>query len=256
MKRTFIAAMAAASVVASHIPDAVAGVITVTNIAIPYEETLTIGNPLSPAEGAYVGQQVLTTSTGQTIDAWCIDLVHDAYLGNQSPNFDYQIEPIATNNDPNYAGGAALSASQIAEISGLVIYGDNLLAAGGSAATLDQDSAAVQLAIWAVEYSTANSPFTYGGYPSGNAPQSLIDQTDTLVSDAEAGDFSGHAVEMAGLDNQQSYAIDPVVPEPGALTLFATALSSLWVLRYSFHRRLSRRPAACRAGSGQPRGHS
>lgn len=233
MKHCLVAAMALGAAAVGWAPETGATVITVTNIAMPYEETLTIGNPLSPAEGAYVGEQVLTTSTGQTIDAWCIDLFHDAYLGSQSANDDFEIAPVLTNNNPNYANGVALSTSQIDEIGGLVTYGDNLLAAGGSTATLDQDSAAVQLAIWTIEYSTPSSPFSYWGYPSGSASQSLIDQTDWLVAEAEAGDFAGYAVEMVGLDGQQSYAIDPPapIPEPGSLALFATALLGLASLR-------------------------
>jgi hypothetical protein len=205
--------------------------IIVTNIAMPYEETLTIGNPLSPAEGAYVGQQVLTTSTGAIIDAWCIDLFHDASLGNQAANDDYQIEPIATNNDPNYTNGTPLTSAQISEISELVDYGDNLLVTDQTSAR-DQDSAAVQLAIWTVEYPT----LSYSGYPSGSASTSLIDETNNLVSEVEQGDLSGYTgqvVEMEGLDGQQSYAIDPPasVPEPRSLALFATALLGLALLR-------------------------
>lgn len=231
MRRFAIAALALGVAATAGAANAGATLITVTNIAMPYEETLTVGNPLPSGEGAYVGMQVLTTSTGQTIDAWCIDLFHDAYLGNQPANFDYQVEPILTNNDPNYAQGGALSTAQINEISGLVVYGDNALAAGGAAATLDQLSAAVQLAIWTVEYSTPSSPFSYWGYPSGAAPQSLVNETDTLVAEAEAGDFGGYAVEMNGLDNQQSYAVTRPVPEPASFALFAAALLGLAPLR-------------------------
>jgi hypothetical protein len=234
--------VAAATVVGAalglYTTSAAADNITVTNIAMPYRETLTIGNPLSPSVGAYVGQLVLTTSTGATLDAWCIDLYHDAGLGNQNPALTYADVPILSNNDPDYANGSPLTAAQIAEIGGLVADGDSLLAAGGNTATLDQDSAAVQLAIWSIEYSTEDSPFAYSNYPSGAAPESLVNQTDALIADAEAGDFSGSAWELEGLDGQQSYAVlanppseGESVPEPGSAVLFASALLGLGLFR-------------------------
>jgi hypothetical protein len=260
MKRTFIAAMGVAAAVANHIPGAIGGEITVTNIAMPHEETLTVGNPLSPAEGAYVGELVLTASTGETIDAWCIDLFHDAYLGNQSPNFGYEIEPIATNNDPNYASGNILTAAQISEIGGLVSFGNTLIAndvaANDAAATIDQDSAAVQLAIWSVEYGTASSPLVYSNYaPAGPAPASLVSETTDLVDAVEANpsNYPGSALEMWGEDGQQSYAVavaapttgDASIPEPGSLAVLSSALIVLGLLRHRAKpRTAATRPAA------------
>jgi hypothetical protein len=49
---------------------------TVTDIELPYQDTLTITTPASAAETGCIGQQVLTTNLG-IIDAWCIDLFHD-----------------------------------------------------------------------------------------------------------------------------------------------------------------------------------
>lgn len=190
--------------------------ITVTNIAMPYEEMLTIDGPIAPTE-AYVGQLVLTTTTDGTIDAWCIDLFHDGSLGPQDSIFE--IEPITTDNNGN-----PLTAAQIADISGLAAYGDNLLAAGGTTADLDRESAAVQLAIWSIEY----ADFSYSGGDSA-----LADLTTHLVSEAAAGDFSGDADELKGLEGQQSYAADSPapVPEPNSLALFAAALCGLALRR-------------------------
>jgi hypothetical protein len=239
MKRIFRAAATLAVVAAFHPASASAGEITVTNIAMPSLETLTVGDPLSPPEGGYIGQQVLTTSTGATIDAWCIDLFHDASLGTQAPNFDYDIVPIATDNNPDYADGDPLSASQIDEIAYLVNYGNNLLADGGDGYGINQDSAAVQLAIWEVEYPTLE----YWDYPSGPAPSSLVSQTGDLVEMADAawaaGDVIGSAEEMLGVDGQQSYAIavpasvyeDSPVPEPGSLALFSAVLTAFSLRR-------------------------
>jgi hypothetical protein len=172
------------------------------------------------------------------------------------PNFDYDIEPLATNNDPNYADGTSLTTTQISEIAGLVVYGNTLLADGGDSYGPNQDSAAVQLAIWSVEYSTASSLFAFWDYPSGAAPASLVSQTNALIADAEAGDFVGSAEEMLGVDGQQSYAIavttgsgsDVPIGEPGSLALFAAALIVLGLLpRASMRRRIAARPAVVRA---------
>lgn len=221
MKRIVALTGALALCVGLQATGAAADQITVTNIAMPYYETLTIDSPIAPT-GGYVGQLVLTTSANQIIDAWCIDLYHDTGLG--STNLNYEIVPIATDNHPNYASGTPLTTMQIDEIAGLIAYGDNLLATDAPGSR-NQDSAAVQLAIWAVEYPT----FSYSSYPaSGNpAPQALIDETNSVI--ALAPSLNGDAWELEGLAGQQSYAT--LVPEPGSMALFGAALFGLLLLR-------------------------
>jgi hypothetical protein len=222
MKR-FVGFTALGLALALHATGALADDITVTNIAMPYEEILTINSPIGPTEG-YVGQLVLTTSTGATIDGWCVDLFHDGRLGNQDSA--YAVEPIATDNNGN-----PLTTAQIDEIGGLVVYGNDLLAAGGPATELDQDSAAVQVAIWSVEYAN----FSYSAGSSG-----LANQATLLVNEANAGDFSGYAIELEGLAGQQSYA---AVPEPSSLALFGAALLGLLGRRRKGGAALPPRPA-------------
>jgi len=86
-----VAALVLSGVMASQ---ALAGPITVTDVAVPYNETVTITAPGLDVT-AYTGQIVLTTSVG-VLDVWCIDLYHDIGVGNVG-SLPYQFGTINTN---------------------------------------------------------------------------------------------------------------------------------------------------------------
>lgn len=210
-----IAASIGAALVTLTTP-ASAGGITVTDIELPYNDTLTITSPIS-GQG-YVGQQVLTTNLGTTIDAWCIDLYHDDYVG-AGQNLQFGTSEVLVDGEGN-----DLSSMQVAQIAGLINYGDAILdtnPGGWSTQALSDFSASIQLAIWTDEY----SDFTYTG------SQTL---TDLVSADMTAA--AGHGGELTALislsGGQGLVTADPaLIPEPASLALLGGGALALGVLK-------------------------
>ena len=208
MIRTLLACLLAA---ASFAPAARAAVVTDVEL---YGEGVTFGNDAFSTANGFAGQDglagqiLLTTSGGTMIDAWCIDLFHDVYIGSgQTLHYNGQSLVGSTNGD-----GGFLSAQQAQEIGGLVDYGNRLVAGG---ANTDQ-AAAIQMAIWTTEFPT----LTF------SAPTAAV--ADEQADLALAPSLHGGVESYVSLEGTQELVADTnAVPEPAPLGILGVGLLSL-----------------------------
>ena len=89
--------------------------------------------------------------TGLTLDVWCVDLTASFLPGGGTYGIHSSAYLLAAPGLP------ALSPTQIGEMGALALHGDQLVASPGIY-TSQQVAAAIQIAIWDVEYGSA---FTY-----------------------------------------------------------------------------------------------
>jgi hypothetical protein len=160
---------------------------------------------------------------GQDILAWCLD-IYDYLKGSGS----YQIGQLTTAG----TGGKnpTLTTTQIGEIGALIEHGDALIAAPGAAYNV---SAAIQLAIWEVEYGTTGpSKFTYSGLSSGSPSSSTLAAGYVLdVQNGTWGLVPAADVYLLSASGNQDLAY-VVTPLPSTWTLMLIGLASLGFFAY------------------------
>ena len=157
------------------------------------------------------GQIVLVgagINAGQNLDVWCLDLLNTL----QGGPYTYQISPLGTTG----AGGGnpPLTAAQITEIGDLMVDGLSAL-----------DKAAIQLAIWKIEYPT----FATLGVDAGILADEAID-----LAAVEGSPFGVQVTLLhdAPIQPNQAlaFAVPTEVPLPGAMWLFGTGLVGIMAL--------------------------
>src|SRR5271165_4133123 len=126
--------------------------------------SITISDP-SASQGL-AGQLHLSTTVGN-FDAWCVD-AYD-YLANNGTVFT---TPFAAGLE---GVPAPLTHIQLGEIGALAAGGNALIAAAPDLTTGSIEGAAIQIAIWTVEYGQ-NFRYTPIGAPIDSTPNSLVQQ--------------------------------------------------------------------------------
>ncbi len=204
-----------------------ATIIDVTNVAVPLTAGgINITDGTNSFSNIIAGQIALTASVSGGVGgpfvlyAWCVDLYHDIYLGQNS--YAYTVAGAVVTDDSN---GTALSTTVSNKLMTLAAYGNAQLA--GAKAGDANFSSAVQLAIWKTEYAgfafTANATVTnyvasLQTYAASNSAPATsmrsLSGAQNLITDGISLTFSG---------NSQANA----VPEPASMALIGVGVPTL-----------------------------
>ncbi|MCX7382942.1 MAG: PEP-CTERM sorting domain-containing protein [Alphaproteobacteria bacterium] len=199
--------------------------VTITNVAVPLSaQNINITYGGATYSNVIAGQVVLQTAYAGsvagstfTVYAWCTDLYHDIYLGNNT--YSYVLGTSVTSN----GNGVTLTPAISAQVATLAAYGNSLLA-GPNAGNADVSSA-IQLAIWQIE----NPGFTF----------STSSTVTTLVAayEAYAAVHSLLASSLTSLSGAQALVTNTIapsapVPEPISAALLLPGLAGMaWIRR-------------------------
>ena len=206
---------------------------SITNVAVdpdtPYNTVDIVGTIVGTysrsvnTTGQISGLILLTTSGGQTLPVYCVDLFHDIGIGGYSPGLPYTTTAVTTDSADGQPGvGNPISATTAEEIQTLV----NLGYAGYVGATLSSNEAtALQDAIWTVEYNTNGSSLTV----TANATIDAL--AAAYVTYAEANP-AGYSIGLyPGMDGQGFGAgqgfVAPSTPEAATITMMLMGFASL-----------------------------
>lgn len=235
MSRKFLfAAVASAFSLASlaTTPSATAGII-ISNVQVPYSEAITLHSTVnSPINGSsalplfkaagnseaigIAGQIILTTNIGM-LGVWCVDLFRNITLGG---NYEYDTGALVDNGSKPPVAPTALTAQQIDNIGKLAAYGNFLM----STAPTTAKSAAIQAAIWNIEYGTTAT----GSAQFTAELTNIMNILPTLSNPGGTELFSQK--DSQGLYTAQGLYRPNTVPEPSTLALIGLAMLSMFWL--------------------------
>lgn len=210
--RNALSALLLAAPIVIAAPAMAGPTITVTDVSVQ-GDAVTITGPISP-DATIAGPITLTTTTMGQIIAWCVDIYHSVFTGG-GQSLSYQLGAVTTNSAPS---PTALSSSQLHQIAQLAQYGQSLI---GTASATDDNLAAVQLAIWSVEYPT----FTYTGASGASI----------ATAELNAASLAGIDAGLIALGGTQTFVTASpsavaAVPEPAALAMLLSGLVAVGVV--------------------------
>jgi hypothetical protein len=230
---------------------ATAAEVYTSQMSLPYFEMVDLaGGRLGTQNNVYAGQQILTVNVGgsyqssalYTVVAWCVDFTHEIYIGADS--IIYQLTALTDDHLGTTPGTSdPISAAEAQELAGLVVYGNQLMVTAPS----DLNSAAVQVAIWDVEYGTH-----YAGSDSALAAEvtlleglapSLSSTAGVLLNSFNGQSYQSQSLLTAGspgLSTASSLGLSTVaeIPEPSTVVLLGGGFLALMMARLTGEQRI------------------
>ena len=228
-----VAPFAAAMIAAASAQAAETIYVDNVNLDPYFTDTVTVGDLGSGAAGLIL----LQTTDGQTLPVFCVDFVHDIYVGSYASNPIPYTFTTVTHDDldasqPSTPGnGDPISAKQSGEIAALATIGyhdyfDN--------DPNPDDYAAIQAAIWQIEYKqTATSSNLY----VNAAIQIFADEVENAPAVWATGLYPDEG-------QTQAFAVDPPAPVPEASTWTMMAIGFAGLGYAALHRARIRKPIA------------
>jgi hypothetical protein len=229
---------------------AMAGTVTTSTVSLPNGSDLvniTDGNQSIDQGGSNLisGTIGLQTTIG-ALSTYCVDLFDYINLGSNS----YTFNQATLTAGSTFRNGTATGTFTQAQVTDLT----RLLAGGASLVTQSSvNSAAMQVAIWEVEYDTAaangsynltstSDPFYFTASSSDSNSAAVLAQAQTYLNDATGYQNGGSFVGATWLAASNQYVeyltasgtqnlIYLATPEPSTVAVFGIGLIGLWAAR-------------------------
>ncbi len=235
MNRTFLLRSAAAAALTLAAAASHAGTMTLSSWTWGNGNTVNVSNPAyNGSAGGFSGTLSGFGAFDGAINTYCVEITEHFSFGVGYS--DYSIV-----NAASY-----FNATKLATLKGLIgnVFGSNLFAST-AAGFRDDQSTALQLAIWNVVYDTdytlnasSGSVFNDASAYRNGAPASYIGANDLLSAAAAgspgSGNFDLYVLKSVGNPGHQDQLIwiPHAVPEPTSLALVALALGAVgWAKR-------------------------